>query len=417
MIEKIAFSKDSVLKSFDTTELKADFKIFRASLEKSHPGIYWHTPKLYLDYAFDSAYSKIDKPMNILEYAQLIFPIVYDIGCGHTFINLPNSVTEYKTQESKFFPFDIIFRKNKAYVYKNNSEDLSIRPGSEILKINNQSMEKIKERLFQFISADNNTLTGKYRVLNYNFVEFYNYYISDADTFHILLRNQQGLHKLQVAALSSKVIAKNKVSNTVNHRIQVSPVFSRSNKVLSLNILSKYSTAVLKVKNFIDPYIEADGSKFITYIDSAFDKLKDNNIKNLIIDIRGNPGGSSGNASYLFSYLTNKPFRVDQYWEVTTLPLTYIDFSGIKDSKGNSIELNKNDFTETDKGRFRLKNYPSFDTIKPNPNRFTGKVYVLIDGWVGSEAAAFASLVHHHIVAFLLERKHLVIIMDVRQEY
>jgi C-terminal processing protease CtpA/Prc len=75
--------------------------------------------------------------------------------------------------------------------------------------------------------------------------------------------------------------------------------------------------------------------------------------------------------------------------------LQYIDFSGNLDSKGNPIELKKADFIQTSTGRFRLKKYPALDTVNPQKEPFKGKVYVLIDGWVASEGASLASLIHH----------------------
>lgn len=391
-LTEVVIPKDSVFKLYNVTSLREDFKIFRAALEESHPGLYWHTPKTALDHAFDSTYAAISRPMNTLEYARLIFPIVYMIGCGHTFSNLPSQTTDYLSKEGKFFPFEIVFKNGKAYVQNNNSNNQSIKPGDEILEIDHQTIDRINKRLFQFISADNNTATGKFKVLKYNFADFYNYYIEAVDTFHIKIRTGSRTKFVNIEALSNSTIAKNKKSSSIKKARQ--PI-KLSDKILSLTVLPKKSIAILKVRNFIDPLIEAQGSKFGIFIDSAFTQIKKQNAKVLIIDIRGNPGGSSGNSSTLFSYLTDIPFRADQYWEVKTLPLPYIDFSGIGDSEGNSIALKKQDFVEASNGRYRLKHYPSYDTILPNINRFDGKVYVLIDGWVGSEAAAFASLVHH----------------------
>jgi len=85
--------------------------------------------------------------------------------------------------------------------------------------------------------------------------------------------------------------------------------------------------------------------------------MKEQGIKNLIIDVRGNPGGSNGNAGYLFSYLIGKPFRVDQYWEVKTLTLPYVDLSAIRDSEGKPIKLKEEDFIKINENKFRKKYY------------------------------------------------------------
>jgi C-terminal processing protease CtpA/Prc len=392
LVEKSKFSAEQIFKKFSTDALEEDLWVLRSALEQSHPNPYWHTSKAVLDKAFDQAYRRINAPMNSLEFARIIFPIVYKIGCGHTVINPPSLTTAYLSQQGSFFPFDLIFKNQRAYVYRNNSENASIAPGTEILQINHLPVQKIRDKLFEFVSVDNNTTAGKYKILNANFADFYNYFIGAVDTFEVQTRYQNKTKTERVAALSKTKI---KAFTALNQRTIKTGVSTPDDKIISFSILSKSSTAVLKIKNFIDPWIKAEGYSFESYIDSVFNLIHDHDLKNLVIDIRGNPGGSTGNAAYLFSHLYKQPFRVDQYWEVKTLPLKFIDLSGIRDSEGKSIVLKEEDFNKTGENRYRLKYYPSYDTILPKNNLYKGNLYVLIDGWVGSEAASFASLVAH----------------------
>src|SRR5688572_19398830 len=45
LLDREAFSKDVIFKTFSVEALKEDFQVYRTALEKSHPAIYWHTPK------------------------------------------------------------------------------------------------------------------------------------------------------------------------------------------------------------------------------------------------------------------------------------------------------------------------------------------------------------------------------------
>lgn len=60
----------------------------------------------------------------------------------------------------------------------------------------------------------------------------------------------------------------------------------------------------MTIKSFY--YYYTDG-KFYSYIDKAFEEIKNNNIQSLILDLRSNTGGDLHCTSHLFSYLELKP--------------------------------------------------------------------------------------------------------------
>ncbi|MBF9255518.1 hypothetical protein I2I11_19625 [Pontibacter sp. 172403-2] len=392
-------SLDSILvgyhKLYDVQSLKGDLNLYRLALEASHPALYWHVSKDSLDAAFKQSYSRLNEPMTVSEFHKVIRSLTATIGDLHMNTRLPSLYAQSQSIEGKYFPFDITYANGKGYIFNNNSDDPAIPVGSEVIKINNEPLNSITKQLFKYMIVDNNTETFKYRTLSNSFATYYNGFYGQPEWFTVELKHNGKKKTAKVKALPLNQIEQNRVRNISNNKKISSPFIPPSPNPLSLHFLPESSTAVLQIKIFSDGYIRHHGQDFASYIDSTFLEIKQRNIKNLIIDIRGNIGGSSGNGSYLFSYLTQKAFTEVQYMELRSIPLKYWSFAGVKDSNGDTIAFKKEDYTKTSEGAYRLKDYPVLQTIQPKANSFTGNVYLLIDGLVGSQASSFASLVHH----------------------
>jgi hypothetical protein len=394
-------SLDSILvdyhKLYDVQSLQEDLNLYRLALEASHPALYWHVSKDSLDAAFKKSYSRLKEPMTVSEFHKVIRSLTATIGDFHMDTRLPSLCAQLQSIAGKYFPFDITYADGKGYILNNNSDDPAIPVGSEIIKINDEPFNTITRQLFKYIIIDNNAETFKYRTLSNSFAIYYNTFYAQPEWFTVELKYNNGKRKkVKVKALPLNQIQQNRVRDISNNKKISSPLIPPSSKPLSLHFLSASSTAVLQIKIFSDGVIRHHGQDFNSYMDSTFQEINKSNIKNLIIDIRGNIGGSSGNAGYLFSYLTQEAFAVDQYMELKCLPLRYWSFAGVKDSNGDTIAFKKEDYTRTSEGVYRLKDYPTLQTIQPKANSYKGNLYVLIDGLVGSESSAFASLVHHY---------------------
>ena len=114
-------------------------------------------------------------------------------------------------------------------------------------------------------------------------------------------------------------------------------------------------TALLRVSSFnyytFDNRIEI----FRKFMDESFREIKKKNIKNLIIDVRFNGGGSPESAVNLLRYLSTEPFT---YYSESRYP----------------IEVTQN-------------------RVEPFENVFNGNTYFIIDGWGNSTTGHFMSMV------------------------
>jgi C-terminal processing protease CtpA/Prc len=74
--------------------------------------------------------------------------------------------------------------------------------------------------------------------------------------------------------------------------------------MLDLEVLNHWDTAILTIRSFV--YYE-NPEKFNHFVDEAFNKMHNLDIKNLILDLRNNGGGNPFCTSHLFSYLIPEP--------------------------------------------------------------------------------------------------------------
>jgi C-terminal processing protease CtpA/Prc len=137
-------------------------------------------------------------------------------------------------------------------------------------------------------------------------------------------------------------------------------------------------------------------SKFAwkNYIDSVFTKINaDKNLTNLIIDLRGNEGGSGEIRDYILSKITQKPLLSEQNSVVCYRYLTVPDsLKKHLSTWDRSFKAPKNpaDFTLNEIGLYQ-KNKNEVETpIQPSKDNYSGKVYLLVDAICSSATFGFA---------------------------
>ncbi|HMJ46434.1 MAG TPA: S41 family peptidase [Ferruginibacter sp.] len=374
-------------KRYSAYELKIDLAILKDSLKIIHPALYRYTNKSSFDLAFKKANKLIDRPLTQTQFYAIVAPFISKVGDIHTTIELPNELYSHLATQGKLFPFDIRIIDKKVFIASNNSNDSSIRVGSMILKINNQPIGDVLDKMANCFSDEGTNETLKIKRTEQRFAFHYHliYGYSKAFKLEYSLNNKPPQIKT-VGSQPFSAIKKKRIENQLKYP-NLKPLFPQS-PYLTLSTDTKKNIALITIKWFQNDVLQEANEQFKPFIDSAFNEIKVNKIDNLIIDIRNNGGGESENASYLYSYLTNKPFRFLYAMETNLKTYNEDAGRGVKytfvKSTGRYETL---DSTSIHQQFFGL-NYQS-----PMPNSFSGKLYVLIDGLTTSAAPQFASLV------------------------
>lgn len=356
-----------------------DFQLIKTALEESHPALYKFTSKQSMDSIFLATELKINRDMSEREFFIVLGPMISAVKCGHTRYRPSKEFLKTFSESGKVFPFDIKISEDRIFVLRNYSADSTIVPGTEITLINGLSASVILSELYELFSADGNNLTKKYRGVEGGF-----------DIFYYLLKGEQKEFRIAVKRGNS----------VINSELIVSSITRKEKKALKqklnlneqgtyLSILNK-STASLVVKSFDSNQLNRQLGDYEHWVDSVFVVLQKSKINNLIIDLRGNEGGYSMNAFYLFSYIATSHFAMlNPAVFKTDKKLSYFGDEDISDWY---------EFKPDGENRFIWSNDDSgwLGTGTPKVNAFTGNICVLTDGGTFSSGGFFTALVRYY---------------------
>lgn len=327
---------------FTIEELKEDFVQMRKILEEDHANLYEYTEADSFNKLFEQQFKLIDHPMNLSDFFKILTPIVAKVGCGHTNVWMPNEY--WNSEPDKLFPLKLKMIESNIVVTGSYNNDPSIPNGSIILAINGRPIEDIFSEMKKNYYSD-------------AFIE--NFILSQVERrFSLIYARRFGFpdkFTITYAPLENK-ISKTEDIKPANIKSVREVVFQNFNHPeLKFEIIDEKSVALMTIQTFI--YYDKV-AMFKEFLENSFKEIKEKNIANLILDLRGNDGGDPFCAAPLLSYLISKP--VPYYAE----------------PYGKYSEL-----------------------AKPIPlaeNRFDGNLFTLIDGRCFSTNGHFCSLLKYH---------------------
>ena len=145
-----------------------------------------------------------------------------------------------------------------------------------------------------------------------------------------------------------------------------------------------------------------DYDAFNAFLQTTFKDIKEEDIKDLIIDIRYNSGGNSSLNDLLIAYISKKGYRQSfkRLWKLSDVSLEELVSRGIKEHYGDDFDTqyrSKSDSTILDFGE---EDVPEV-TSKVN-HFFNGQTYVLIGPKTFSSANMFADAISTYNLSTLV---------------
>jgi hypothetical protein len=375
LLNEVQVISEFWLKQYPPEKLLEDYRKFYKTLEKVHTGLFEYIPEQQWSALKDSSLQLCKHPMTHSEFYQLIALHVGKIRNTHTRHGVTDSWYKRKTN---IFPFNVRYFDERLYVYESFVADFSFPKGTEILEINGRTPGEIKSMVWPYIPADGYIETGKMAALDDYFPWYFALFVEETEQYNI-----------KVKTLSGEEIVVN------------SPGFRSTFASLSWNQLQRRKKSALELKidtDFKTAYFRIEDSHFFKdSLHTYFQRIHDNNVQSLIIDLRGEGGiREEEQVAELYSYLVKKPFQVYERIEVKSNDFTVFDkdftFRPYAKSAKEIKEQYLDKLEDSGNGYFLWQEESYLGILQPAAIRFAGTLYILVDGRTYSASTDVVSL-------------------------
>ncbi len=362
MVSAVCFGQPG--KRLEADLLRRDLTFLKEKLQKNHPNLYLYTEKKQIDQLFDSLAASIRQPMTELEFYHHLTIISSIIKDGHTIILPPAKATAYHNANSQFLPYKIRVVQGRLFVEMVCTADKRIPEGAEIVSINQVAASDLLQQLMERQIRDGWNESYPRWILDQYFREYYSFHFGHPEIFDIQFRTGSEVKQSTIQALRK---------DSINYYRQAAyPGKSNEKKqgqgiVYLENIESRL--AWLQIKDFHQEVLRDEYKQdFRSEIRKAFQRVKESNLENLVLDLRDNQGGDIEYGVFLLSYLMPEDFSVVEGYH-----------------KVKNID-----------GELENTGGPSLGKHHPAAGRFEGMLYVLINGGSFSNSGIVSATLRRH---------------------
>ncbi|WP_276133533.1 S41 family peptidase [Polluticoccus soli] len=373
---------------FTAEQLKEDLHVLHETLTELDPALYRYKTKKQVDSMFVAQSAHINQPMTEEAFRKdIVLPAIVFLQDLH-FVVYPSRAAEaYLAENGYYFPFDIKIANGKMYLWVNHSEkpEIAAKHVTEVLKINNVPASTIINKLKQYIVADGAaTQTKKLRDIEASFRSYYSIAYGRPQQFDLQIKEypEGKTSNVKVPAAKWRTIED---SRTRQHIGQTPPP--------GFLLFTDGQTAVLTLRSFDPNVFGMTDAQLEKFIDSSFAVVNEVKVKNLVLDIRGNYGGRMNYPGKVYSHLTDSDFK---FIDRVELRYPHMFPSVVHTSLGRSFLTNtygmRLDTVLKGDSIYVWDTYQWTFVQKPSKTPFTGKLYVLADGYTFSTTGLLASM-------------------------
>ena len=396
----IAFGQ-TIDESFSQKEMKKDFEVFKEIRLKANSGLYKYRTKEQIDSLYNWAEKEITKSNTYLDFYNIICQLTNFEGSTHNDTDLPIKYLKNLRKENYgYFPYPIKWIDGKWLINYKNGE---IPLGSEIIEINGTPISQVINHLHKYYTTDGQNITGKRIGIRTHFSKYYRFNYGQQEQFQITFsrNNSASNEKKTLKSISYLEYYKNFYKRHSKPFDQLYYTDLKENQKYSYKKLD-VSTGILIINDFSMGNETTDEHKtYVAFLDSVFTKIKTENLKHLIVDVRINSGGDDPNDVVSYSYLTSRNFQESkQVWiSFQKVPLLkYYNSPAPRFLRPIGVSIYnrrfRNRFPIEKDGRYYIsKSENEMKIREPNKNAFTGNIYLLISPEVASAGSLFAAMV------------------------
>lgn len=360
------------------TQQKEDIEFLKKQLFDAHADPFTEITQKQYTRVFDSLEQKITTPVDATSFLKLIKPGISWLSDEHAGFDLDTAKLSPEYRTAPIFPPFTLKKQGKVFVVDQLLiSNTGLKSGDIISQVNNMPISILIERCTHYSTG----FPGqRYQTALAQFGYLYTW-SADSATQHFSIRT--GKNK---AVIISGVNFKTWYSYRISHAgaAQDCPQMISYTRFGNAGYINSCSFMTHSDKQ-VDSLTKV--------IDALFAQAKSDGVKYLFIDVSKNGGGNSQIGDIIINDFYAGPYLGYQCnWRRSDEYLKLIRSWGMNDSAyaakpaGSIIHLDAE------------QNTPSVD----NPNRFNGKVYIIVGNGTFSSAMMFATIIKDNHIATLI---------------
>lgn len=349
------------------------------TLEETHPNLYAYIPKAEFLNKTDELRKSINRPLSKPEFYKILLQTISLIKQGHTMVFGDPGFGVFLKEGGLSFPFTIKYDADHIFIDENYSSIKTISKGTELIAINKIPISQIISDLTPYLRVRPNGFIGSTLEFNWARYLWLEYGFDKTFTISYILPNEDIIRTDRIDGIKKEPKRKKDLDKAK----------------FKFHIDQDRSLAVITLNTF-----EFDFEEYDSLLSSSFKNIKDNELKNLIIDIRENGGGNGNLINPLVDYLTDKPYITTSSSQIKTSEATIkcytthpVFINAIEQARKAEKDSEKflqfvDAFLENPAGT--ITNFPKEEAVPTiNENRFTVNLYVLTSRHTFSAATGF----------------------------
>lgn len=396
----VPFTKNQRL---SVDQLREEFDLIKHAYSTIHPGLFRYNSEAAMALNFKTLEDFLQQDRTLPELYLAYSRFLAKIKCGHTYCNFYNQPDEVKFplfQQADRIPFTFMLPEHRMIVTHDLSESRQLK-GAEILSINDIPVSTILDSLILFVKADGGNDAKRLYDLQVTGLGSHEWF----DVYFPLVFNikPNALLQIQARDLKTGAVFKTSVSTTttLGRKAMLKERYPETQETAPWQFfLIDEQTAFLKLTTFTTWNFTMDWKQFL---ENAARELKEKQIKNLIIDIRGNEGGADDALSYLAKLFVSAKIvkkGAHQWLRYEKIPDPLRPYLSTWDNSFFNLE---NKVVPTARGYFRLKSdRPEDAVLSSGKNAFPGQIYLITDSGNSSLTFLMAQLLKDNDAAILV---------------
>ncbi len=362
-------------------EMQKDLSYMADYVLKLHPSIGVNIPIASYESWVAEIMDQLPEQADKIQFLSFIEPLIDSLKCGHTAFLLDDmkSLSSLSGSVSGYLPLRVLEIENKILVSQNLSDDsLNIQEGFELLTINGTEVSEVLDQIGRLhIGSDGNNQTGEAYYSAFLLPYGYKMFFGEPDSFRLELKDLQS-DSLYEAHFEAPSLA------SIRGHYQARYASDAPKETIELDILEDDNIALLSVHGFsgYDPF----QIFYKIRLKESFTSISNKEIDKLIIDLRGNRGGSIRNCQKFLGYLLQEKRSFFQEASINPAYET-LDIEPAYKLKFtlNGIQKYPDRLVLKSWGRKQIKPHPKYN--------FDGEVVLMTDAGSFSAAAIFSSII------------------------